>query len=193
MKTLTVIVSFLFCTSCISQVVIDSSTLYRDTTLKQFVIGDRIISCSDCKVDFCGNVVNSTGDTIGKNARSLNSDGSPLYFTTDNILLPQKTIKALLDRKKVKSVNVIKCNEGQRIFKDLAKNGIVLLELQDTTIKTENLLEFLNRTITDKNILVTDILINGLATRDKKIKYPKWDKLVLGYDSKKKVYNIKTE
>ena len=90
-------------------------------------------------------------------------------------------------------MNVIKCNEGIKVFSDLAKNGIIILELKDTTIKAENLLDYVQRAHPDKTMSMNNILINGLATEDNKIKYPKWDKLNIEYDTKKNLYNIKTE
>lgn len=194
MKIPIVISTLLFSVASFGQSTESNSNKSQDTTsLRQFVIGDRIISCSDCHIDFCGNVLNSRGDTLGKNLRPLTERDTPLYFTLENILLTKNIVLTLIDRNKIKSMNVIKCNEGIKVFSDLAKNGIIILELKDTTIKAENLLDYVQRAHPDKTMSMNNILINGLATEDNKIKYPKWDKLNIEYDTKKNLYNIKTE
>ena len=194
MKILTVISFLLFSVASFGQTIENNSNKSKDTTLlKKYLIGDRIISCSDCNIDFCGNIINSKGDTLGKNSRTLNVKDTPLYFTLDNILLTKNAVQSLIDKKKIKSMNVIKCNEGLKVFGDLAKNGIIILELKDTTIKTESLLSYIQRTHQDGTILMTNILINRLATIDDKIKYPKSAKLNIDFDTEKNLYNIKTE
>ncbi len=193
MRNISFILIYFFCSPSFAQVISDNTTSKKDTTQKHFVIGDRIITCSDCKIDFCGNITNSKGDTLGKSTRLQNESDRPLFFTVDNILLTKVVTQKLIDRNKIKSLNVIKCNEGLIVFGDLAKNGIITLELKDTIINSETLLENLRRLRPDKSIFINDILINGLATTDDKIKYPELDKLLLEYDTKRNIYNIKTE
>lgn len=115
----------------------------------------------------------------------------PLCFTNDNILLNITKIETLNSLKKIKSLNVIQSNEGQKLYGELAKNGLIIVELQDTIIKSENIIDILKRTHPENSISVSNILINGLQTTDEKIKFPKWDKLILDFDSKSNRYNIK--
>jgi hypothetical protein len=66
-----------------------------DKTIKRYVAGDRIIQCNECSTDFCGNLINASGDTVALNTRPLNSSGNPIYLTKNNILLSAETAKEL--------------------------------------------------------------------------------------------------
>ncbi len=123
----------------------------------------------------------------------MNSDEIPLYFTKQNVLLTQRFAKRLIEKNKIKSINVFKCEEGKNLFGGLANNGVIILDLKDTTFTTENIVDYLNRIVPAKNISIKNILINGLPTADNKIKYPKWEKLFFEYDARENIFNIKTE
>jgi hypothetical protein len=99
MKSLKLVVFLLF-PFCLLGQVVKSEGAAHDSSIKRYVIGDRIISCGDCSIDFCGNVVNSKGVTLAKNARLFGSNSTPLFFTTDNIILSSIAANAL--RKKIR-------------------------------------------------------------------------------------------
>lgn len=117
----------------------------------------------------------------------------PLCFTNDNILLNIAKIETLDSLKKIKTLNVIQRNEGQKLYGELAKNGLIIVELKDTIIKAESIIDILKRTHPENSISVSNILINGLQTTDEKIKFPKWNKLMFDFDSKANRYNIKAD
>ena len=187
-------ISYIFvASSSFGQNSLDSLKQREDTTRKYFLVGDRVISCLNCTVDICGMIINKFGDTVAKKSRPMNSDEIPLYFTKQNVLLTQRFAKRLIEKNKIKSINVFKCEEGKNLFGGLANNGVIILDLKDTTFTTENIVDYLNRIVPAKNISIKNILINGLRTADNKIKYPKWEKLFFEYDAKENTFNIKTE
>jgi len=106
--------------------------------LKRFVIGDRVIECNDCWTDFCGNLIKTNGDTLANNSRPLNSSDNPIYLIKNNVLLSTATAKKVIENKTVKSLTVIKCNNGRPIFGDIAKNGIISLNLQKSLLTEFN-------------------------------------------------------
>ncbi|MGB4844550.1 MAG: hypothetical protein WBP16_08805 [Ferruginibacter sp.] len=165
----------------------------EDSTRRFFLVGEKARSCLSCTVDICGIVINKFGDTIAKMSRPMNSDDIPLYFTKQNVLLPKKFAEKLIEKNRIKSISVFKCEEGKNLFGSLANNGVIILDLKDPTFITENLIDYLNRIVPNKNISIKNILINGLKTTDNKIKYPKWEKLFFEYDAKENIFNIKTE
>jgi hypothetical protein len=63
----------------------------------------------------------------------------PFCFTIDNILLNIAKIETLDSLKKIKTLNVIQRNEGQKLYGELAKNGLIIVELKDTIIKAESI------------------------------------------------------
>lgn len=193
MKSL-LFISYIFVAfSSFGQNFIDSLKQREDTTKKHFLVGDRVITCLNCTVDSCGLIINKFGDTVAKRSRPMNSDEFPLYFTKQNVLLTQKFAKSLIEKNKIKSLNILKCEEAKNLFGSLANNGVIILDLKDANFTTEYLVDYLNRIVPDKNITIKNILINGLQTADNKIKYPKWEKLYFEYDAKANIFNIKTE
>lgn len=118
---------------------------------------------------------------------------NPIFLTNDNVLLNFAKVDQLDWLKKIKSLNVIQHKEGQKVFGELAKNGLVILELQDTIIESENLIDLLKRSYPEKFISMANVSINGLSTNDEKIKFPKWDKLNLDFYSQSNKYNIKAD
>ena len=193
MKNLLLILYILVASSSLGQNSIDSLTQGEDTTRKYFLVGDGVRYCLNCTVNICGIIINKFGDTVAKKSRPINSDDIPLYFTKQNVLLTQKFAKRLIEKNKVKSISVFKCEEGKNLFGGLANNGVIILDLKDPNFSTETLVDYLNRIVPNKNISIKNILINGLQTTDNKIKYPKWEKLFFEYDEKENIFNIRTE
>ena len=172
---------------------IDSLRQREDTARKYFFVGERVISCLNCTVDICGIIINKFGDTVAKKSRPINSDDIPLYFSKQKVLFTQNFAKKLIDKNKARKVTIFKCEEGTNLFGSLANNGVIILDLKDTSFATEFLVDYLNRIVPSKNVTISNILINGLQTADNTIKYPKWEKLLFEYDEKKNIFNIKTE
>ena len=161
--------------------------------IKRYVIGDRIIECNDCWTDFCGNLVKTNGDTLAINSRPLNSTDNPIYLTENNVLLSAVTAKKLIENNNVKSLIVIKCNNGRNIFGDIAKNGIIIIELKNEFTDTVTLTRYfstkLNSPVSDPTI----IYINGLLTTDRNMKVSKSDFIKVHYDKSTNSYYIMTE
>lgn len=193
MKTPLFILFILAASSSLGQNSIDSLTRREDTTRKYYLVGDRFKTCLDCTVDICGVIINKFGDTVAKRSRPVNSDDIPLYFSKQNVLLTEKFVKKLTEKKNIKSITVLKCEEGKNLFGGLANNGVIILDLKDTTFATEFIVDYINRIVPGKKISIKNILINGLKPTDDKIKYPKWEKLFFEYDAKENTFNIKTE
>src|SRR5579875_1861445 len=132
--------------------------------IKRYVIGDRVIECNDCWTDFCGNLIKTNGDTLATNSRALNSTDNPIYLTKNNVLLSTVTANKVIENKNVKSLTVIKCNNGRHVFGDIAKHGIIIVELAKEFTDTITLTQYVS---TKLNSLVSDasiIYINGLLT-----------------------------
>lgn len=163
------------------------------STIKRYVVGDRVIECNDCRTDFCGNLINSTGDTVAFNTRPLNSTDKPIYLTNNNVLLSTEKAKKAAELKNVKSLTVIKCSNGRQVFGDIAKNGIIIVELKQDVADAVTLKEYisikLNNPVSDKS----NTYINQLLTTDKKIKVSKTDFIKVHYDETTDSYNIMTE
>jgi hypothetical protein len=192
MRTLLTILFFTSTAAVFGQT-IDSSKFSDTSKTKRYVVGDRLIECEDCTIDFCGNLINAKGDTVALNTRALNSTHNPIYFVQNNVLLSTKTAKKLINEKMVKSLTVIKCNNGRYIFGDIAKNGIIVIELVDNFIKTESLEEYLATNFNGNNVRGSAVYINGLLAVDKKLRLVKGDTLELEYNRKTNSYNIRTE
>ncbi|MBL7856037.1 MAG: hypothetical protein JNL17_16685 [Cyclobacteriaceae bacterium] len=186
MKELLTITTLLITTFAFGQKA-DTSKITR------YVIGDRVIECNDCWTDFCGNLFKTNGDTLATNSRPLNSTDNPIYLTKNNMLLSTVTAKKLTENKNVKSLTVIKCNNGRPVFGDIAKNGIIIVELKNEFTDTVTLTQYLstkyNSPLSDPSI----IYINGLLTSDRNMKVSKSDFIKVHYDKTTNSYNIMTE
>ena len=183
MKELLTILIHLSSTFVFGQVV-DTSNI------KKFVIGDRIIECNDCTTDFCGNLLNASGDTIAVNNRPLNSSDKPIYLTKENVLLSSKTAKAAIDAKNVRALTVIKCNIGRQVFGDVAKNGIIIIEFIHDILSPVPLTQFIATKLNKQQNLIRTILINGMLSNDNRLKVNKGDYFEIYYDKNTDTYNV---
>lgn len=161
--------------------------------IERYVIGDRVIECSDCWVDFCGNLINTNGDTLATNSRPLNSTDNPIYLTKSNVLLSTVTAKKVTENKNLKSLTVIKCNNGRHIFGDIAKNGIIIIELKNEFTDTVTLTQYFSTKLNSPASDASIIYINGLLTSDRNMKLSKSDFIKVDYDKTTNSYNIMTE
>jgi hypothetical protein len=176
---------------------ISSSVLFGQSadssTIKTYVVGDRIVECNNCRIDFCGNLINSKGDTVALNTRPLNSTDKPIYLTKNNVLLSTEKAKKETEIKNVKSLTVIKCNNGRQVFGDIAKNGIIIIELKRDVADAVTLEEYisikLNNPVSDRS----NIYINELLTTDTNMKVSKSDFIKVHYDKKTDSYNMMSE
>jgi len=163
------------------------------STIKRYVVGDRIVECNNCRTDFCGNLINSAGDTVALNTRPLNSKDKPIYLTKNNVLLSTDKAKKATEIKNVNSLTVIKCNNGKQAFGDIAKNGIIIVELTRDVADAVTLNEYisikLNNPVSDRS----NIYINELLTTDKNMKVSKSDFIKVHYDKTTDSYNLMTE
>jgi hypothetical protein len=91
----------------------------------------------------------------------------------------------------VRFVAIVTCSEGRQLFGDLARNGIMVLTLQDTSLHTDYITNFLQKLMRSNTGARTTFKINGLKTDDKKIKYIKGGRLVFERDSIDNTYNFK--
>ena len=163
------------------------------SNIKRYVIGDRVVECNDCWTDFCGNLVKTNGDTLAINSRALNSTDKPIYLTKDNVLLSTVTAKKFTENKNVKSLTVIKCNSGRPVFGDIAKRGIIIIDLIKGLTDAVTLTEFLSTKLTRHVSDESNIYINGLLTTDRKMKVSKSDLIKVQYDKTTDSYNLATE
>jgi hypothetical protein len=163
------------------------------SNIKRYVIGGRVVECNDCWIDFCGNLVKTNGDTLAINSRTLNSTDKPIYLTKDNVLLSTVTAKKFTENKNVKSLTVIKCNSGRPVFGDIAKRGIIIIELIKGLTDAVTLTEFLSTKLTRHVSDESNIYINGLLTTDRKMKVSKSDLIKVQYDMTTDCYNLATE
>ncbi len=163
------------------------------SNIKRYAIGDRVVECNDCWTDFCGNLVKTNGDTLAINSRALNSTDKPIYLTKDNVLLSTVTAKKFTENKNVKSLTVIKCNSGRPFFGDIAKRGIIIIELIKGLTDAVTLTEFLSTKLTRHVSDESNIYINGLLTIDRKMKVSKSDLIKVQYDKTTDSYNLATE
>jgi hypothetical protein len=161
--------------------------------IKRYVISDRVIECNDCWTDFCGNIVKTNGDTLLTNSRPLNSTDKPIYLTNNNVLLSTVTAKKVTENKNVRSLTVIKCNNGRPVFGDIAKHGIIIIELTKELTDTVRLTHFISTKLNSPVSDVSIIYINGLLTSDRNMKVSKSDFIKVHYDQTTNSYNIMTE
>ena len=164
------------------------------SSIKRYVVGDRIVECNDCITDFCGNLINSTGDTVALNTRPLKSTDKPIYLTRNNVLLSTEKAKKATENKNVKSLTLIKCNNGIQVFGEIAKNGIIIVELKrenvaDAVTLNEYISIKLKCPVSDRS----NIYINDLLMTDKSMKVSKSDFIKVHYDKTTDSYNMMTE
>ena len=165
-----------------------------DTSNSKFYIrGDVIINCKNCKVDFCGNLINSDGDTLSTNNQPLYNQRTPFYITNNNILINKDLAAKLMTLNKVNSIEVFACNQARRIYGDIAKNQIYILELKDTSILSKPIFSFIYEKFKRKIDDINKVYINDLTTNINDIRLSNSAIIQCSFDKKKKVYQIKIE
>jgi hypothetical protein len=90
-------------------------------------------------------------------------------------------------------LTVVKCNNGRQVFGDIAKNGIIILELTPDKADTITLKEYLSTRLKRRLSDTSIVYINGLLTTGDSLKVSKNDFFQVYYDAKMNSYNLITE
>ena len=82
--------------------------------------------------------------------------GNPIFITRNKVLLTKTTLNKLIERNKIKDIFIpYEVSTAKKLYKELATNGIIIIELKDTTIKTKRISYFLKKVSPDRKIQLT--------------------------------------
>lgn len=163
------------------------------TIIKQFQVGDTLLTCNTCYWDQCGNVINSNSDTLYKNKSIVHPDFHPIFLTRDSVLLTKRNVHTFLERNKIKHMQFLHCNEVAAKMGFIALEGLYFIELKDTTLNTVTLINAVKTKCNNDNIKTSQILVNAYLIQSESIKYPKNQDIEIKYLEKFDRYCVLTE